>query len=279
MSAWSALFMKELRMNRKFFCGALIMILLLALVVGGFILYQPYGIISIVFAACTSVLILYVLAYTISSMVNEKNSESIWMQTPLPGWSMLIAKLAAGLVSMILTSIVVVILAQVLLMLDGSFSFVGLFEVEGVYLSEEDKADFLFGEQAVHFIKDHYVELALRYTPLLLGSALLLASWYLIYYTTAKTLQRWIGRWSILAGIVAVYVAIRCYNWIHTSPVGDWFKWGVIRISDAQFMVGNHKAEFFMESVSVGMLLFDLIIVGLVVLLSGWLLDKKVEVR
>jgi|GEM_PF-1359220 len=279
MTAWMNLLVKELKLGRKFFFGGLIVMALIALIAIGFAAYYPYGISSMLFFAGCAMLVFYVFVYLIVSFSNERNSFSTWMQMPLPGWSLIAAKVVAGFISMLVTIVAAFILLSLVMGFDGSPDFSGILNNEAFELTESDKEDIRMGEEIIRFLNEHYFDLLLKLTPMLLGGAALLGGAYLIFYFTHKTVQRWVGRWSILVAIMIVILVLRIYDLIVQSPMIQWFDWGKLPISDTFIEVGGNRVDIFLESMSLGHLLLDVTLVGLVVLTCGWLLDKKVEVQ
>lgn len=283
MAAWTNLLVKELRLGRKFFFGGIIFAALMAVLAIGFAAYYPYGVASIMFFAGSLVIVFYLLAYLIISFSNERSSYSSWMQMPLPGWSLITAKIVAGLISMLITMIVVLLLTATVMAFDGEPDIMGLIEDSGglveVEITVEDMDDINIGAEIINYITDHYLQLTLAFAPFWIGAAIALAGWYLIYYFSRSTLNRWIGRWSILAGIAAVILCLRLYGLLEQSIVMTWFEWGTVPIAKTNFIAGDIILDLDLHTVYFGHLLFDLILVGLVVYACGWLLDKKVEVR
>lgn len=283
MATWTNLLVKELKLGRKFLFGGIIFAVLMAVLAIGFAAYYPYGVASILFFAGSLVIVFYLLAYLIISFSNERNSYSSWMQMPLPGWSLITAKIVAGLISMLITMIVVLLLTATVMAFDGEPDIMGLIEDNGgfveVEITVEDMDDINIGVEIINYITDHYLQLTLAFAPFWIGAAIALAGLYLIYYFSRFTLNRWIGRWSILAGIAVVILCLRLYGLLEQSIVMKWFEWGTVPIAKTNFIAGDIILDLDLHTVYFGHLVFDLILVGLVVYACGWLLDKKVEVR
>jgi len=174
MAAWMNLLRKEWRLAQKFTVGGLL-IMTVALLIGiGCSVYYPYGISSLLFfIGCITFLLLHVFIYLIVSFASERNSQTLWMQTPLPGWSLIAAKVAAAILSMVILTV---------------------------------------------------------------------------------------------------------YDWIFQSRMIQWFEWGSVRVSDTALELNGTSFQIYLETMSLGQLLFNFILVGLVVFICGWILDRKVEV-
>lgn len=278
MTAWMHLLSKELKLGKKFMFGCLLFITFFMFVGLGFTIYYPYGILSALFLSSLFLLVFYVFAYLVVSFSNEKYSLSIWLQTPQSGWKLILAKLVAATLSMILTLAVGVAMVSVMIAIDGVpdlMKFVGEYSVE---LTEADLEDILVGEEVIGYIQEHYLDLVLVVTPLLVSGAILIGGFYLVFHFSRLTLQRRIGRWSILASVLITILSLWVYDRITESPIMKLFSWGSIPIKDTTLHINDVSVSIFLESTSLGSMLFNMIIVGLVVLACGWLLDKKVEV-
>lgn len=259
--------------------GILIFMAIVAVIGIGFALYNPKGLVSLMFMLASPLFAFYLLVYLIVSLSNEKNSFSLWMQTPLPGWSLFAAKLTAGMIYMLLSGLVALILTLIVFQLDGSVSIM-------IMGSEHELTpDLMTGDALLQFVQDHYVSLALSTLPMTLGVAMLLAAGYLLFFILNKVLQRWLGKWSILASFMLVIAVSHLYDRLDAWGLKQLFAWGHIPLPvPSQFMAGEHHIgigvhHLYEESLSLGHFVFDLLVLGVVVLLSGWLLDRKAEVR
>lgn len=279
MAAWMNLLRKEWILAQKFTVGGLL-IMTVALLIGiGCSVYYPYGISSLLFfIGCITFLLLHVFIYLIVSFASERNSQTLWMQTPLPGWSLIAAKVAAAILSMVILMAAAFIMSAILLHFDGDPDFSSLLNDESLGLTEADRADLLTGEEILRYMNEHYFELLLVLIPLLVSGAALLGSIYLIYYFIYRWVRRWIGGWSVFAGMAAVTVILTVYDWIFQSRMIQWFEWGSVRVSDTALELNGTSFQIYLETMSLGQLLFNFILVGLVVFICGWILDRKVEV-
>lgn len=278
MTAWMHLLSKELKLGKKFMFGCLLFITFFMFVGLGFTIYYPYGILSALFLSSLFLLVFYVFAYLVVSFSNEKYSLSIWLQTPQSGWKLILAKLVAATLSMILTLAVGVAMVSVMIAIDGVPDLMKLVGEYSVELTEADLEDILVGEEVIGYIQEHYLDLVLVVTPLLVSGAILIGGFYLVFHFSRLTLQRRIGRWSILASVLITILSLWVYDRITESPIMKLFSWGSIPIKDTTLHINDVSVSIFLESTSLGSMLFNMIIVGLVVLACGWLLDKKVEV-
>lgn len=278
MTAWMHLLSKELKLGKKFMFSCLLFITFFMFVGLGFTIYYPYGILSALFLSSLFLLVFYVFAYLVVSFSNEKYSLSIWLQTPQSGWKLILAKLVAATLSMILTLSVGVAMVSVMIAIDGVPDLMKLVGEYSVELTEADLEDILVGEEVIGYIQEHYLDLVLVVTPLLVSGAILIGGFYLVFHFSRLTLQRRIGRWSILASVLITILSLWVYDRITESPIMKLFSWGSIPIKDTTLHINDVSVSIFLESTSLGSMLFNMIIVGLVVLACGWLLDKKVEV-
>lgn len=279
MSAWLQLVRKELRLGRSFAIGIFIFMAILSVISVGYTLYNPMGIVSMLVMMMSPLFVFYLLVYLIVSLSNEKHSFSIWMQTPLPGWSLFAAKLISGLIYMLLTGVVALLLTLLVFQLDGGVSFV---QFAPDYKPTDE---LLSGQMVMQFMQEHYVQLVISSLPIVLGASMLLAAGYLVFFISNKVLQRWLGRWSILAGVIIVILVLNLYDRLDAWGIKQLFSWGQIPLLiPGQFVADDEGVRIGMthmhsDSLSFGHFVFDFLVLGIVVLLSGWLLDRKAEVR
>jgi len=276
MTAWMNLWMKEMKLGRKFVYGVLVLMVILAIAAIGFGMKYPYGVFSVMYGLGMFMTIFYLLAYLIVSFSNEKHSFSIWMQTPLPGWSLIAAKVLAGILSMLITLVVAGLLTLAVDAFDGEFNIAGLIEEEEDFIPESELAEILVVDQLHNDLETYLWQLALTMVPVLVCSAMIIATIYLIFFITNRMLRRRMGRWSILAAFFVSLAAMWLIDKLTDPPVMDLFDWGSFTLVETPIVYDGET--LLLKTMPLGVILLSLLILGLVVFISGWLLDRKVEV-
>ena len=277
MTAWMKVWMKEMRLGRKFMYGVLILMAILAAVTIGLGISYPHGVVSLVYGSGTLMILFYLMAYLIVSFSNEKNSYSIWMQTPLPGWSLIAAKVLAGVVSMLITLVAACLLFLAIDVVDGELNISGMLSAELDLIPESELAEIRMVDVLLKDFETYKWHFALALIPAFLCGALIIGAIYLIFYMSNRMLRRRTGRWSGRAAILVTLFAIWLLDKLFESPILDLFDWGSFTLVDLPIMFDGDM--ILLQTLPVGYVVFSILILGLVVFVSGWLLDRKVEVR
>ncbi|MET1248609.1 hypothetical protein ABWW58_07470 [Sporolactobacillus sp. STCC-11] len=261
MSIWFALFKKELRLGWM----AFIIFLVLQLLMMGIGIFMdmrfdggagtPPAVISVMLTVC---LLFYVPVYLLFNTIQERKTFHLWLQNPLPAWSVLLAKLSGAIVYLVVTSIVV-----------GSYTWVSLLR-----------------------LNDFPQELSLSRIAVL---AVLILLWcgigggvtFLFLWTVQRTMRSRIGKWSWLVLIVGIGIYLYIDTKLTQSGVVDFLtNWGQIPDSSLINFVTPKStgtpgvfSDVIVDSSSlyVGSLVFDLLITVIVFSITAWLTDHELE--
>ncbi|MCQ2009821.1 MAG: hypothetical protein ABF629_07120 [Sporolactobacillus sp.] len=267
MAIWFTLFKKELRLGWMAFMIFLILQLLLMGL--GIFLNMRFGdhsnaapmIIGMMLTIC---LLFYVPVYLLFNAIQERKTFHLWMQNPLPAWSMLLAKLAGALVYFIVTTAVV-----------GGYTWASI---------------------ALAQSKNLPPQLSLFRVAVLAALVLLWCGigggvTFLFLWTARRTMRSRIGKWSWLVLIVGIGIYSYVDNKLTQSGIFDFLtNWGHIPDASLIRFVFPQKAgldggtsglfsDFSLgsDTLYLGSIVFDLLITLIVFLITSWLTDHELE--
>ncbi|WP_332694481.1 hypothetical protein [Halalkalibacter lacteus] len=263
MSAWLSLTKKELRLGMPVFLMPIIVFIVsvsIAFYIGnrnGFAWEAVVG----VAAAATGVQIFYLAYYLFYSLQSEKKKLHLWLHNPMPGYSLLLAKVAAGFVSMLIT-----------LLLTGTTVLVTV-NLSSMINEQIQVANIT---ELVFFAGIHLVLLALSF-----------AAFFLFYWMIFLVFTRRLGTVVSFLSTFVIFVALTSfYNWFTQSLVYQkltmWGGFQLEMLEGISFNVDNSGAEVMSETANLslfaGSYLFETILALLLFFAASWMLDKKVEV-
>ncbi|QTN00630.1 hypothetical protein ERJ70_15810 [Sediminibacillus dalangtanensis] len=262
MNAFASLTKKELRMGMPVFLVPVIIFIVAvgaAAYFGGRSGVAAEAITGVSVAAVT-MQIFYLIYYLNFSLKAEKKKLHLWLHNPLPGYSMLLAKLGAGLISMLatllITGVTLIISAQ-------SAGFI-------THLQND------FNLTNIGFFSGLHVVLI----------AIDLSIYFVFFYMIYLLFNRYFGGFISFCSTFVLF-GVSTYLWgkfsetaIHRSLTS----WGEIELNGFVFNrnFDTNGIEFFTEfdtvHVFLGSYLFETIIVLILFFAASWMLDRKVEV-
>ncbi|EST12495.1 hypothetical protein [Sporolactobacillus laevolacticus] len=264
MAVWFALFKKELRLGSM---GFLIFLILQVFLMGVGVYFNyrsgSNAAMAIMGVTLTLSLLLYVPVYLLFNVIQERKTFHLWMQNPLSAWSMLLAKLSGSLIYF--TGSLVVI---------GTYTWISLIRI-------------IDGSEGFSLFR-----VAILATLVLYWTAVGGGVNFLFLWTILRMMQSRIGK---LAWVVLI-IGIGVYTYIDTklyqSGVIDALThWGRIPQSFFyHFLVPNGSTvpsgylfkpsangSFSVDTVYIGSFVFDLLITGILFLITTWLMDHELE--
>lgn len=257
MSAWGGLLKKELRLG---LIGFLVPFFLGVSTVGlaGYMAHK-YSEPAILVAAAIAAIIghlFYLPLYVAVSISGEQGKMHLWLHNPLSGYALLSAKYMSGLITMALSLLI------------PALTF--------------------------YWNRDHFSSLAVssdQWTLFLLvtlffvvAASFYLTLWGVLLWAISRLLVPYLGKLRWLAMIVLVMVGLWLFSyWESTAFYRAVTEWGAIDLDFVRFMFNFAEDGFTMEmreigSFYIGSVVYDLVVASAVFLLSGWLLDRKIEV-
>lgn len=264
MNIWFHLFKKEVRLGLPAFLLPIVSFFIVAVVTAilgsraGFTAEAVTG----VAMGATGLLVFYLIYYLMYSLQAEQKKLHLWLHHTLPGYALILAKVAAALLSLIVTMLIT---GSTLLISMAQAGIIGDFFTWGdtVKLSA--------------FFSMHIILIALQF-----------AVWFVFYWMIYLLLTRRLNTFFsflltflffiIVNGIYGKFSETRLYS-VLTN-------WGEINISGIMqsfhfsFMAEdpNFMSEMGQITLFFGSYFFQGIVVIGLFILSAWLLDRKVEV-
>ncbi|SDJ99311.1 hypothetical protein [Sediminibacillus albus] len=262
MSAFLSLTKKELRLGVPVFLVPIIIFIVAVGVAAYFggrsgVAWEAIAVVSV---SATAIQIFYLLYYLSFSLKSERKKLHLWLHNPLPGYSLLLAKLCAGLVSMLVTFIV----------------------TGGTLLAAVQSSSFASQLQA---------ELKLANLSVFGGAHIWLfaidfAIYFMFFYMIYLLFSRFFGGFLSFSFTFILFGGLT-YLWglftetsLHQTLTG----WGEIQFNGFVFKRSFDASgmevftELDMVHVFLGSYLFEAVIVVLLFIAASWMLDRKVEV-
>lgn len=261
MSVWFTLFKKELRHGWMAFLIFLILQLLLMAL--GIFLNIRYGqdaeIWPVIIGVMLSILLLfYVPVYLLFNVIQGRKTFHIWMQNPLPGWSMLLAKLSGAFVYFIGTMIII-----------GTYTWVSLTRITEM-------------PQELSLFRVTILALLILIWSGIGGGVALLFLW-----TIQRTMRSRIGKWAWIVLIVGIILySLIDAKFIESGAFAFLTDWGAIQNVTVLHFVMPHGAPTSMSAnfatadpigLTMGDLVLDLVRTLILFILTAWLTDHKLE--
>ncbi|PZE21314.1 hypothetical protein [Paenibacillus xerothermodurans] len=261
MNAGWNLLKKELAFGIRLFAAPKIYVWIV-LILGALSVYLAHrfqtGAVSHIWLAVIYLHALSPSIFMLLSLRKEREHSPLWLQLPLPGWKLLLAKYAAAaaaFVAGLLTSSTLLLLTYTLEYPNRAQYLAG--SVEQPFIENEFR---LF----LGFLQGKQMTLIIEFVSVSIGLSVTLVLMYLI----AAAFQHRIGRWSWPAA-VAIITAVTTLEYLfeESSAYRFLFGWGDIDVSgtDAVFFAVGHYVWFWIN-------------LAICFYVSSWLLDRMVEV-
>lgn len=269
VSAWTALFKKEMRLTGfGFIIFLCLQLLLMGLGVYLDIRYGSYAMPTPAILAIGSIILVMHMFYLPAVLgVNaffERKTLHLWMHNPLPGWSMLAAKLLSGFIYMTLSFAII-----------GLYLLIGLIQAN-VSMPQAMSADRIFQYAVVMTAGIYWIAFCFGILAVFL-------------WIVDLCLKSRIGPLSwiiIVIGLILSFVLIVKLDQI--GLIAAITEWGELpsffsgppnnmqfSLSGGSFTVSQGKVD---DPVYLGSYVLDFVSVSLFFLGSSWLLDHKLEV-
>lgn len=258
MTAWTALLKKELRLGSlAFFIFLGFELALMAL--GVFIQFRfesapQHVAIFVIGMLLIGAHFLYLISYLLVNIISERKTFHLWLHNPLPGWSMLAAKILSGLIYLTVSLIVA-----------GSYALIGFSQLNST-------------AHLAHYVHVSHVAVLLTgsiYWVSIYNGIVLIFLWFILRFFRSR-----VGKWAwliLFAGIAAfVYVTTKLSQWGVLDVLTNWG-----RLPDTftqNWILNTTIRNTQIGPFYIGNLVFDLIIMAILFTFSSWLMDRKLEV-
>lgn len=255
MNVFWSLMKKEYRLTSDFFWGWLVV----GLVSGGLGIYLAYrytvGIELVLAVGAILLHVFYLPLYLFRSLSKEwRNTAHLWLQLPQSGWFLLAAKLASGTLAMLVT-----------FALACSFT---------LWIAVVESAVFNF-PWPVMIQYGSLTAIGVVLTSFYLGL------WAILISVTMAVAKSFLRKRSRLVGFGVFLIPTWGLGIFRDTLIYQKLVlWGPIYLSlpYTQYHLAQYDLVGLQEPIYLGVLLFYALVMGAVFYLSGWLLDKKVEV-
>ncbi|GIO04156.1 hypothetical protein J31TS6_01840 [Brevibacillus reuszeri] len=245
MKQWSALFIKDFKLTRTVFFIGLVMNVLIAMLTlymgrvadDSLLMFVPLAI-------AVAIHVIYVPIIVFISLKSEGNHLYLWLNNPQPAFTLLLSKIANGLMMIVISLALLYALSG--LLIEPKFSLIEL------YWTDTWRVGL--------FIFPHIIWISIKL------SVLVMTLWALYQYLKLK-FGRW--NWAVVVGAILLFGGIDA--WFKSSKlyqlVTEWggitYKFPTILSDPIQTYVGEYVYDF-------------MIIVGFFIV-TAWLVDNKVE--
>ncbi len=259
MGTWVSLLKKEFKMTRSSVLWGLVIVIAAGLL-ELYLAYQHSGPAATVLAIVVVGLhIFYLAIYMLKSLSNEWNNAHLWLHLPRSGWSLISAKLASGLIAMLLSLIITCIFA---------------FWVAAVEFK-------IFTQVYDPQITEAVWSIILNYgwvvVMLFIAGAIYNGLWAMMISVAMASTRNFIKKGRFFIGVGVFLIPTWGMGAFQETIAYDLLvKWGAINIPLTALNSLEHV--YVQQTIHVGEILFFTLVMAAVFYFCGWLLDNKVEV-
>ncbi|MBU8906496.1 hypothetical protein [Desertibacillus haloalkaliphilus] len=266
MTAWLNLTKKELRLGVPAFIIPLVAFVLLVAVAAYFgqRAGYPWEAVAIVALSAIGVQGMYLVYYLLYSLASERKKMHLWLHTPMSGYSLLLAKLVAALISMVIT-----------------FAITGLTLMVAVSSVENIPIQIRWMEVA---------DIGLLGSIHIFLIAINFAVWFLFFWMIFLLLSRTLSTFLSLIATFFSFIIINViiYGWFtETAFYRAITMWGPINLDEILFSLSMTSSldggtdvatETGPLTVYFGFYFTEALFTLLIFVAACWILDRKVEV-
>lgn len=256
MKVWSSLLKKEYLLNRTLVLGGFALLLIgiffdLYLHVNS--RYPVAGMGTGLALMAVGLHIWYLPIYVFTSLSKEwKHTSHLWLHLPQSGWQLLASKIITGLGAMLV-----------------SFGVTSIF---ALWIAQDEIAMLAIPWPII-------IQYGLYLSFALFIYSLYMALWAMMFSVTMATVKRFLKKGTWLAGLLVLLIPTwGLSKFVSTKAYSALVHWGVININLPAPVQYEHALDVHHLSLYTGEILFYILLMAALFYLSGWLLDRKVEV-
>ncbi|HEX7064039.1 MAG TPA: hypothetical protein VF199_03135 [Bacillales bacterium] len=271
MNVWWCFFKKEFRLMQSFWMTAGVAVVVACLAAAYLAFRFHSGIPSLALFILMVWHSFYLLIFVFVSLRREKSNTPIWMQSPQPAWFLLSVKFAAGLVLMYTSLVVNLLLWRWVMQLDFQ---TGLYSGHNQFRALLSISDLIQKNGALSIL-------------VIAERTLCLAALGTLIYFFIDTIKYLFRGWRWMVGLVLLFALLFVtISFRETAIFGALFGWGPLHLAGftaldlPETVVGPPVARIFKSFFPGywGAFLYDFLLFMIGFYVSGWLLDRKVEV-
>lgn len=262
MSGWAGLLRKEFRQQRWSMIGwiAIEVVILFAIFNLSNRMESDWKVLLIMFFAFVLMAqSLLFAAYLFASLIKEGKRMNMWLHNPHSGYSLLFIK---------------IIQVMIFMLISMAIGYIGF-----VYPFHD-----VLGHFDVHIARADFARYGLTLFFWLASASVSFGIWLMFFWVLYRVLLTRIGKWAMVVSIALFLVGQSALDFLGKTVLFSWLtEWGEVKIwpSSGEFMVDSENIEIdvdSMEMLFIGEYIFSFVILLILFFLSGWLIDKKVEV-
>lgn len=268
MQAWLMVFRKDLRMSRLSLVAFIGLIVVSLLFISLSYTYQSGLEFALAFLTIlTGPLMLYFPIHLLLSLRHEwQRSAPVWLHTPISGLNLLLSKMLVGLIYFLASLLVMVIFGAWLVNI-GLHRW-GTFQNATLTTSLHSA------------LPNLWIILVLGLLGMVAVS-LYMGVWAALISVGMQSVKNRLRRFSLLVGVLIILIPTWGFAQLYRIPLFQ----NLLHLGQVQIPIHYQntvnqapKAEVVHVTLYASEMVFYVIVVAVVVYLSGWLLDKKVEV-
>ncbi|MBO8172557.1 MAG: hypothetical protein H0Z33_11810 [Bacillaceae bacterium] len=257
MKGWLALLKKELRLTRSVVWTGIVLMIVIYLFNHVFV--SQTGLDQTRLGPAAGLLFLHIFylpVYMLISLQAETRHMHLWLHHPGSGWMLMGTKLLSGILAFVLSLAVTLVLTGITLYPDIA----------------QNRSELL-----------SFFPLIVTSILHLAGYGVYLAVWFVFLWTVYQILKSRIGKWSWLAIAALLLISFRL---LHLIREAAWYRqvtqWGMIQLDLAKwldaFFPGQVPGTNPVINLYAGEYAFYVLLSVVLFWVSGWMLDRKVEV-
>lgn len=260
LGEWVSLLKKEFKMTRSSVLWGLVIVIAAGLLE----LYLAYqnsrpGLATVLAFITVALHIFYLAIYILKSLSNEWKNAHLWLHLPRSGWSLISAKLASGLIAMLV-----------------SFGITCIFTL-WVAAVEINNFAHLYDPQKTKLIWSTILNYGWVGAVLLIAGAIYSGLWAMMISVAMASTRNFIKRGRFFIGVGVFLIPTWGMGAFQNTAAYDLLvKWGNINVPLTLF--NGLEQVYTQQMFYAGEILFDALVMAAVFYLCGWLLDNKVEV-
>jgi len=262
LEAWVSLLQKELKSTKSSVLWGFAIVIALGLLNVYLAYYNGrpglatgLAVVAIVFH------VFYLAIYMLKSLSNEWSNAHLWLHLPSSGWVLMAAKLASGLIAMLI-----------------SFSIACIFAFWVVSVELKNFAQF-FDPQKLEIISSAILNYSWLILLMLIVGAIYNGMWAMMISVAMASTRNLIKKGRFIIGVGVFLIPTWVMGALTSTAAYDLLvKWGTVNLPLKLTALDSMENINIQQTLYSGEILFYTLVMAAVFYLCGWLLDNKVEV-
>jgi len=262
VSAWVSLLKKEINSTKSRVLWGLVIVIAIGLLDVYLANYYGRPGMATILAVIAIVFHMFYLAiYMLKSLSNEWSNAHLWLHLPSSGWALISAKLASGLIAMLV-----------------SFGITCIFAFWVVSIELKNLAQF-FDPQKIEIISSALLSYSWLIALMLIVGAIYNGLWAMMISVAMASTRNVIKKGRFFIGVGVFLIPTWLMGLFSNSHVYDALvNWGTVNLPLNLTALDSMENVNIQQTFYAGEILFYTLVMAAVFYLCGWLLDNKVEV-